>query len=291
VTEADLADRVWIASFIFTRCPASCPKISAIMKGLQNRLAGTGVRLVSFSVDPEHDTPPVLADYAQRFGALPDRWWFLTGPKADVYNLILQKFRLGVAESSPDDQAAGAEAVSHSARLALVDRGNRVVGYFDSDEAEQIDSLIKRARQLDLRFFPVLNASLNASSAVLLLLGWTLIRSGRVRGHATCMVLAVAVSVLFLGCYVVYHYQAGSVSFRGVGPIRIVYYTILLSHTVLAVAIVPLIIITLKRAIGRRFQDHARIARVTLPIWLYVSITGVLVYLLLYQLDVPTSLG
>jgi uncharacterized membrane protein YozB (DUF420 family)/cytochrome oxidase Cu insertion factor (SCO1/SenC/PrrC family) len=294
ITQADLADRVWIASFIFTRCPSSCPRISSTMRGLQVRLVNTKVRLVSLSVDPEHDTPAVLSDYARKFGADEDRWWFLTGPKADVYNLILHKFLLGVAESSSADLQAGAEAVSHSARLALVDRGNRVVGYFDSDDRDDIRRLIDRARQLDytwVRRLPEVNASLNASSALLLLLGWTLIRSGRVRAHAVCMILAVTVSVLFLGCYLVYHYHVGSVAFRGLGPIRIVYYTILLSHSVLAVALVPLIVTTLKRAIGGRFQAHSRIARVTFPIWVYVSITGVVVYLMLYQLDVPASLG
>ena len=105
------------------------------------------------------------------------------------------------------------------------------------------------------------------------------------------MVLAVIVSILFLACYLVYHYHVGSVAFRGVGPIRVVYYTILLSHTVLAVAVVPLIVMTLWRAIRGRFLDHVRIARVTFPIWLYVSITGVLVYLMLYQLGVPTSMN
>jgi protein SCO1 len=294
VTDADLADRVWIASFIFTRCPSSCPRISSLMKSLQGSLAGTGVRLVSLSVDPEHDTPAVLADFARKFGADGHRWWFLTGSKADVYNLILERFQLGVAESSSAEQQQGAEAVSHSARLALVDRGNRVVGYFDSDDAEQIRLLVAKARQLDgawVRRFPELNAGLNASAGLLLVVGWTLIRSGRVRSHAICMSLAVAVSALFLGCYLVYHYHVGSVPFRGVGPIRIVYFTILLSHTVLAIAIVPLIATTLRRAIGRRFVEHARIARVTFPIWVYVSITGVLVYVMLYRLSVPTSLG
>ena len=97
MTDADLADRVWVASFIFTHCPLSCPRITSVMKGLQARLAGTDVQLVSISVDPERDTPEVLADYARKFGADPDRWWFLTGPKADVERLIVERFKLGLA--------------------------------------------------------------------------------------------------------------------------------------------------------------------------------------------------
>ena len=99
VTQDDLADRVAIASFIFTRCPLSCPRISSVMQGLQGRLAGSGVQLVSFSVDPEHDTPELLKAYADRFGASPDRWWFLTGPQPVIYGLIRDRFQLGVMEA------------------------------------------------------------------------------------------------------------------------------------------------------------------------------------------------
>jgi protein SCO1/2 len=294
VTDTDLADRVWIAAFIFTRCKASCPRITSVMKGLQDQLGGTGVRLVSISVDPDHDTPHVLAEFARRFGAEGDRWWFLTGPKFDVYDLILHRFFLGVAESSAADQREGTEAISHSSRLALVDRGNQVVGYYDADNPAEVRALLKRARQLDggwVGRLPTVNAGLNASCGVLLLLGWGLIRARKVRAHVVCMACSVVVSLVFLTCYLVYHAQVGSVPFRGVGPIRFVYFTILLSHTVLAAAVVPLILVILARALRRRFDAHVRIARVTFPIWLYVSITGVLVYLMLYRLDVPTSLG
>ncbi len=134
VTDADLADRVWVASFIFTRCPLSCPRITSVMKGLQGKLAGTGVQLVSLSVDPEHDTPEVLAEYARAVRADPDRWWFLTGPKVDVERLIVERFKLGLETTGEADRATGAEAIPHSPWLALVDRGNKVVGYFDSND-------------------------------------------------------------------------------------------------------------------------------------------------------------
>jgi protein SCO1 len=291
ISQADLADRVWIAAFIFTRCPSSCPRISQVMHGLQERLRGTGVRLVSFTVDPEHDSPPVLAEYARRLKADTNGWWFLTGPKLALYDFILSRFHLGVVGTSLEDQAAGAESISHSAKLVLIDRGNRMVGYFDSDEPADLRLLESRARQRDLSWPPAFHASLNGSSALLLLAGWFLIRSRRVRGHATCMALAVGVSVLFLASYIAYHYQVGSVAFRGSGLIRIAYFTILLSHTVLAVAAVPLVGTVLARAIRRSFEAHARLARVAFPVWLYVSITGVLVYLMLYQMDFPASAG
>jgi protein SCO1/2/putative membrane protein len=291
VTQADLADRVWIADFVFTRCPSSCPLITKAMSGLQERLRRTGVRMVSFTVDPDHDTPAALSTYARRFGAQPERWWFLTGAKAGLYDFIVKRFRVGVTGSTPEEQKEGAEAISHSGKFVLVDRGNRVAGYYDSSDPDDVALLEARARQLDLNWPPVLNATLNASAAILLLLGWFLIRAGRIRGHATCMVTALVVSLLFLTSYLFYHYKVGSVAFRGIGAPRLVYFTILLSHTVLAITAVPLIAMVLVRALRYRFAAHARLARVTFPIWLYVSVTGVVIYVMLYQMEFPTSFG
>ena len=105
------------------------------------------------------------------------------------------------------------------------------------------------------------------------------------------MAAAVAVSALFLGCYLVYHARVGSVPFRGAGPIRVVYFTVLLSHTTLAAAVVPMVVLTLVRAIRGRYAKHARSARLAFPVWLYVSVTGVLIYLMLYQMDVAPYSG
>jgi len=131
---------------------------------------------------------------------------------------------------------------------------------------------------------PALNATLNATSAVLLTTGWILIRRGRIAQHRAVMIAAVCTSILFLISYLVYHAQVGSVRFTKQGPIRAVYFTILLTHTVLAVAIVPLVLVTLTRGLRARYERHRRIARWTMPIWLYVSVTGVIVYLMLYQM-------
>jgi uncharacterized membrane protein YozB (DUF420 family) len=131
---------------------------------------------------------------------------------------------------------------------------------------------------------PSLNALLNATSAVLLLTGWRLIRSGRRDAHRRTMIAAFAVSSLFLASYLVYHAQVGSVRFTGSGPVRTVYFTLLLSHTVLAAAIVPLVLVTLARGLRERFDAHRRLARYTFPLWLWVSLSGVAVYWMLYRL-------
>jgi uncharacterized membrane protein YozB (DUF420 family) len=129
-----------------------------------------------------------------------------------------------------------------------------------------------------------LNASLNGTSAILLASGYTAIRSGKIAVHKAFMIAAFAVSSVFLVSYVVYHVRVGSVHFQGQGWIRPVYFVLLGSHTVLAVVIVPMILITLRRAWLEQFDRHRLIARWTLPLWFYVSVTGVIVYFLLYHL-------
>jgi uncharacterized membrane protein YozB (DUF420 family) len=130
---------------------------------------------------------------------------------------------------------------------------------------------------------PAVNASLNALSGLLLLLGFTLIHRRRVELHRKVMIAAFATSSLFLICYVVYHAQVGSVPFPRQGFVRPLYFTILITHVILAATVPPLAIITLTRGLKGRYPQHRRIARWTFPIWLYVSVTGVLVYVLLYQ--------
>jgi uncharacterized membrane protein YozB (DUF420 family) len=137
---------------------------------------------------------------------------------------------------------------------------------------------------LTIADLPAVNAGLNATAAILLGIGYALIRRGRIRQHRAVMLAAFATSVVFLVSYLTYHAHAGSKHFAGTGPIRTVYFAILLTHTVLAAAIVPLAIVTLSRALSARFDRHRLIARWTLPLWMYVSVTGVIVYLMLYRL-------
>ena len=130
---------------------------------------------------------------------------------------------------------------------------------------------------------PAVNATLNAVAGVLLLVGYREITRGRTARHRAAMIAACAASTLFLTSYLIYHAQAGSRAFTGTGPMRVVYFAILVSHVILAAAILPLALITLLRALRSEFDRHAALARVTLPIWLYVSVTGVLVYFMLYH--------
>ena len=129
-----------------------------------------------------------------------------------------------------------------------------------------------------------LNASLNGASAILLACGYAAIRSGKIAVHKAFMISAFAVSSVFLGSYLLYHYRVGHVTFHGQGWIRPVYFVLLTTHTILAVVIVPMILVTLRRAWLERFDRHRIIARWTLPLWFYVSVTGVIVYLMVYQI-------
>lgn len=137
---------------------------------------------------------------------------------------------------------------------------------------------------MTVRDLPALNAVLNATSAALLALGYLLIRRGRREAHQKVMQAALACSALFLVSYLTYHAQVGSVRFQGQGPLRTVYFAILISHTILAAVIVPLVLVTFVRARRGLFDRHRRIARLTLPLWAYVSVTGVIVYWMLYRL-------
>lgn len=137
---------------------------------------------------------------------------------------------------------------------------------------------------MNFTILPTVNATLNSLGAVCLVIGFVLIRQGRVEAHRRAMLGAVCFGVLFLISYLTYHFQVGSVRFQGTGTIRTLYFAILISHTVLAATVPFLATITLVRALRERFDRHKAIARWTLPIWLYVSVTGVVVYWMLYRM-------
>jgi protein SCO1/2/putative membrane protein len=307
-----LDGKVWVADFFFTTCLGPCPRMSSLMHSIQKRTADLAdVRLVSFSVDPEHDTAPVLAAYAARFRADPARWSLLTGSAATLDSLARDTFKMG---------NAGGE-FGHSTLFALVDRRGFIRGYYHTEEGESLDPLIadlrrlaaggadsqsaasrlvstrrlgfraarvskrsNKARPMTVHDLPAVNAALNATAAVLLVWGFALIRSGRKRTHRRVMLAAFTVSALFLVCYVIYHASVGAVRFAGTGAIRALYLSILFTHTLLAAAVPPLAIVTLSRGLRGRFDRHRAIARWTLPIWLYVSVTGVVVYWMLYRM-------
>jgi putative membrane protein len=137
---------------------------------------------------------------------------------------------------------------------------------------------------MEIRDLPAVNAALNSLSTVLLSCGYYFIRRRQIPRHRLCMTLAFISSCAFLTCYLIYHYHVGSVPFMKTGWVRPVYFTILITHVTLAATIVPLALITLSRAWQKRFDKHRRIARWTWPLWMYVSVTGVVIYLMLYQM-------
>jgi putative membrane protein len=143
---------------------------------------------------------------------------------------------------------------------------------------------------LGISDLPSVNATLNAASAVLLLFAYAAIRRHEIERHKRLMLAAAATSAVFLVCYIVYHAHVGSVRFTGQGPVRKVYFTILISHTILAVTIVPLVLRTLYLGLKRRDDRHRRLARWTFPLWLYVSVTGVIIYAMLYHLYPPGAI-
>jgi protein SCO1/2/putative membrane protein len=301
-----LRGNVWIADFVFTSCAGPCPLMSQRMSELQTALADAEeVRFVSFTVDPERDTPEVLREYAAAYDAGP-RWTFLTGDRDAIYDMSLNGFKLTAVDQRSVESGADAAALAtapavpreqfdhmimHSTNFVLVDHAGAIRGYFNSIEPDRVDALQRAARVLarDVRvppavsMLPAVNATLNGAATLLLIFAFIAIRQRNIGLHATLMMAAVASSILFLASYVTYHAFAGSTRFTETGVIRGVYLFILLTHVVLAVVIVPLVIMVLRHALGRRFDKHRRLARVTLPLWLYVSITGVVVYWMLYH--------
>ena len=176
-----------------------------------------------------------------------------------------------------DDQEEGHPAPLRQRGLRLR-RGGRSRGLTPAGATRP------EANLLSISDLPAVNASLNALSALLLATGWVLIRQRRIAAHRACMIAALCCSTVFLTSYLYYHYHVGSVRFQGAGTIRTVYLTILLTHTVLAATVPVLAIVVLRRALLRRYAAHKKLARVALPIWLYVSVTGVVVYWMLYRM-------
>jgi protein SCO1/2 len=154
-SQEQLAGKIWVADFIFTKCHGICPVLSAQMARLQARLgeaSSNRVRLVSFSVDPKNDTPAVLRDYAQRFDADTKQWMFLTGERARLHSLIHDGFRLAVAERSEDEAAAAGDAdeglITHSDRFVLVDGNMRIRGYYHGTDADSVDQVLRDIDEL-----------------------------------------------------------------------------------------------------------------------------------------------
>ena len=311
VTNEDLRGKTWVVDFIFTRCPGPCPVMTSKMVALSKAVGRPDVRFVSISVDPAYDTPAVLKKYAEVRGATDPRFIFLTGERKTIYDLAERGFKLVAQEDEPR------ATILHDERFLLVDGGGSVRGiYYSKDDASMakltgdvatvastppvaVGSDLGAAgdgpfattapaltqRDVMIAQFPKLNASLNATAGIFLCFGMMMIKARKVKAHAVCMIAAVVASTAFLACYLTYHYlNGGKVTRFPASPWRSVYLAILISHTILAVVILPLIAMTLVRAWRRQWEAHRRIASPTFWLWLYVSVTGVVVYWMLYHL-------
>jgi protein SCO1/2/putative membrane protein len=281
----DLKGKTWVVDFIFTRCPGPCPLMTRKMVQLATVVKSPDVRFVSISVDPLHDKPAVLRQYAREQKATDPRIILLTGEGKEIYRLVQSGFKLTA------EPASQTSPILHDLHFLLADPAGNVRGAYDSGDPAQLDRLVADANKLAnpnarlIARFPALNASLNATAGILLCIAMMFIKANRVRSHAACMIAAVVASTLFLGCYVTFHIMKGGVVTKFPdNAVRPFYLFILTSHTILAVATVPLVFVTLSRAWRRQWDRHRRVATPTFWIWLYVSFTGVLVYWMLYQL-------
>ncbi len=304
VRRDDLKGKVWIASFIMTYCQdGKCPAVTQTMQKLQ---AGLGQRddvvLVTFSVDPERDSLDQLRDYADSFGADRDRWLFLRGDPEEI-DALLKTMLLPTRGSGDPGKPI------HVQKLLLVDRDGNLVGYYEGMDSPSFPEGYFDKNQRGLRRhierltqktvpawmpsdFPLFNAGLNALAGVLLVLGFIAVKAGLIRLHKASMLTAILVSGIFLTSYLFYHLYV-----KGGQPTRFswncygapewaatVYHVVLLSHTILAIPTAPLALVLAYQGLRDRIQQHRRLAKWVFPVWLYVSVTGVVVYWMLYRL-------
>jgi protein SCO1/2/putative membrane protein len=322
VTQETLRGKPWVANFIFTRCAIECPALMGkAYYNLHQRLKDVDFRIVTITVDPLHDDVGRMKKQSEVFGVDPDRWLFLTGPEDDVYNLIRKGFKQ--AAWAEVDAAEGMQ-FAHSLSMIHVDKDGVIVGKYDGRVDSELETLAqvlegktktpKRHSPIAITTSPTMvradgppdrgpmpgwierlpatNAMLNTLATILLLGGYSAIKARDVRLHKKLMLTAFATSIAFLACYLTYHFAlqhyTGDASrrFQGQGWIRPVYFSILITHVVLA-GLVPFgALAAIFYAYREKWDRHRRVAKVTYPIWLYVSVTGVVIYLMLYHMPV-----
>ena len=282
LTRRDLIGDVWVTGFIFTSCPGACPVMMDSMGNLHE--AVPDAKFVMFTCDPENDTPEVLAEYADRRDAPKDKILFVTDTTPEGYDRMQKLAKEGfvLPGGTIDDP------IVHSPYFVIVDRYGRWRFHADVTNPAEVRLLEAELKKIlaepsiPVARLPALNATLNAISGVLLVAGFLFIRARRIALHKTCMLAALVTSGIFLVSYLTYHHYAGSKAYEGEGAMRTLYFSILISHIILAALIVPLAGITVTLALRDRIQNHKALARWTLPLWLYVSVTGVVIYLMLY---------
>lgn len=323
VTAEDLRGKPWVASFIFTRCAGACPLLVKQVYDINQAVADEDIRFVTITVDPEHDTVEKMRQYAEIYDADPERWLFLTGEKSEVYRLIRHGFKVAAWENFGTDRLPGYE-FAHSLSLVHVGPDGKVLGMYASGQESEVLNL-QRVLQGKIETpvenrpvqpespppaaqreaptadplselpdwaarLPRTNAMLNGLATVLLLVGFSAIKAGRVQFHKRMMLTSFFVSVAFLACYLTYHFAlhhyTGShgKKFEGDGTLRTIYYAILISHVFLAAMVPFLAPVTIYLGLSGNIRWHRPLARITFPIWLYVSVTGVIIYYMLYHL-------
>jgi protein SCO1/2 len=276
----DLIGRVWVTGFVFTRCAGSCPQMMSRMYQLHKKFPE--VTYVAFSVDPVYDTPEVMSAYVKN-NSLPQEWLFATGTYEQMQTLAKQGFKLSMDPSSRPE-----EAVYHSDKLILIDRYGRQRGMFttaDMEGTELLETELRRVLKepaIPVMKLPAVNACLNGAAGFWLIVGLLFIKAKKPGAHKACMLTALSASAVFLVSYLTAHHFLGSTPYQGQGTMRTVYFSILISHTILAALVVPLALVTVYRAFREDFARHRSLAVWTFPIWLYVSVTGVVIYFMLY---------
>ena len=279
-----LLGKVWVAQFFYVACK-ECNKTNPVVGELQKLIRGKP-DLVIVSISLNDDTPADLKRFGEDWGAVPGQWIFLTGPRDTIRKISQDSFHLGAVENAG---AAPDSVITHDLKLVVVDRQGILQGYIDRTAPSAAASLFARMHELAAARYSlsVFNAALNFLCGVLLILGYAAIRCRAILLHKICMLSALATSALFLASYLYYHFvvlRGESPRFPGSGGMWYLYIAILLSHTILAVVVAPLALTITYLGLSNKLARHVRLARWTLPVWLYVSITGVVVYWMLYHL-------
>lgn len=285
VTRRGLLGEVWVGEFVFTRCQYSCPKMYSAMDALRRRVPG--LRTISFSVDPDHDTPAHLAEWTPKMGVAAEDWYWLSGAPREEMQRIAKGF------NRPGSSTG--EEIVHSERFFLVDKYGRLRESYpvidaatlgrDEGELARLEADVRRLQAepfLPVTKLPAANAAMNATSFVLLVAGILFVKAKKIGAHKGAMLAALSVSGLFLVSYLTTHYFLGSTAYPGLGWRRPLYFTILISHTILAGVVAVLAPIVVYRAFREQIDRHKALAKVTFPMWLYVSVTGVVIYFMLY---------
>lgn len=294
-TQQDLRGKFTVVNLFYTSCPLCPSKHMPQMRELYDTLAnfpGT-VQLVSVSVNPDQDSADILKEFAKSFSAETTRWQFLSGEKEPLYDFVEKGLKLPrpiVTKAQEGD----IPDILHAFRFVIVGPDGRVSGLVDGTDPESVPRVRQRLKQLIQAdkletgyYFPTINAALNGLSGCFIVFGYVAIRRRWLITHKWAMLGALAISAIFLACYLYYHLviRGGeSTKFMGEGATRYTYFAILLSHTLLAMLIAPMALYTAYLGLRDKLAGHVRLARWTLPLWLYVSVTGVLVYWMLYHL-------